>query len=116
MYLIQLAFAGAWAYVFHWGTGVALIALCLLGAYGTQFFALIPVIGPWLVKQLGFLRKDLVWAAVAVAVAMGGMYVGNKDATARCVAKENIVVKQVHKIVKESEKPSTRPDKWDITK
>jgi hypothetical protein len=115
MYLIQLAFAGAWNYVFHWGTGIALIALFLLAAYGTQFFALIPVIGPWLVKQLGFFRKDLVWCAVAVAVAMGGMYVGDKDASARCVAKTRIVTRVVHKAVTRAAKPAGH-DKWDTDK
>lgn len=116
MYLIHLAFAGVWAYVFHWGTGVALIALCLFAAYGTQVIAAVPLVGPFLARGLAPLRKDLLWAAVAVAVAMGGMYVGNKDASARCVAKANVVTSVVHKAVIKATKPASRRDRWDTNK
>jgi hypothetical protein len=100
-----LAFAGAWAYVFHWGTGVAAIVLLLVAAYGTQMVNAIPLIGPKLADFLRPLRYDLLWTAFCIAVFLGGMAVGGHDAKNRCVAKQVVIEKRVQKVIKRAQTP-----------
>ncbi len=112
MWWLQSLFAGAWAFIWHWGTGIALIILLCAGAY---FTTAVPVLGPF----LGRFRKDLLWAAAAIAVFLGGQYIGAQDANRRCAAKQEIVKERVNSIVDgvKSEKPpadgSAPRDKWD---
>lgn len=108
---IELALAGVWHYILHWGIGVALI-ICLLGA--AYFTTAVPLIGP----SLSGMRKDLCWAAFGVAVFLGGHVVGAKDATNRCVAQRVIVEKTVEKAVVKSTTPKSKAkrDRWDDPK
>jgi hypothetical protein len=117
---IQLMFAGIWAGVWHWGVGIALIILLVGGAIFSQA---IPVIGPYLTP----IRKDMLWAAAIIAVFLGGQYLGGRDATARCTAREVVVEKVVDKVVtgvetdpanqpqpeKKGVKRKSPSDRWD---
>lgn len=98
---IQLAFAGLGHYVLHWGIwgGLAagLVALAL-------FSSAIPVVGPYLTA----LRKDLLWAAFGCVLIMYGMFQGGRDAEARCVAKQKVVVMRVDKVVQRTKTPKYR--------
>lgn len=89
---IQSAFAGAWGYIFHWGTGIGLIVLLLVAAY---FTTAIPLIGPFLNK----FRWHLVVAAGGIALFLAGSTVGSRDAMNRCIAKQEIVKKRVEDVV-----------------
>lgn len=69
-------FAGAWSLIWHWGVGVGLIGLCLAGAWFTP---------PW----LPFIqKKDFLWAAAAIAIFMGGQWLGVHDERKIWLARE----------------------------
>lgn len=102
---LQLMFAGAGSFIFHWGTGVALLILCAVIYFAS---ASIPVIGPW----LGKFREQILWVAAAIAVFMAGQAIGARDASNRCEAKQIIVERVVTKVV-DSAKKSTTKDKWN---
>jgi hypothetical protein len=72
-YVFDLAVAGVWSQIWHWGIGIGLIILCLAGAY---FTTAIPLIGPYLKDA----RKDLLWAAAIIAIFLAGQALGAHDA------------------------------------
>jgi hypothetical protein len=98
-YMVQLFFAGVWASVWHWGLGIGLIILLVAGSIFSQS---IPLIGPWLQP----LRKDMLWASAVIAVLLVGEYIGDRDATARCVARQVVVEKIVDKTVDKTKTPA----------
>lgn len=112
---VQLAFAGLWPLVFHWGIGVGAIALCLIGAYGTRLIAGVPLVGPWLSTALSPLRHDLLWAAFGIAIFMAGMAIGTHDEANHCVAKTVVIEKRVDNVVKRTATPKAKKqaDPWD---
>lgn len=111
----SLLFAGSWSLIWHWGVGVGLIVLCLLGAW---FTTAIPIIGPYLTGA----RKDFLWAAFGIAVFLGGNLMGVHDEKAKCEAKsiviEHVVEKAVEQAtprpaVKGKRQRARKPDPWD---
>jgi hypothetical protein len=104
----DLAVAGVWAQVWHWGTGIGLIILCLAGAY---FTTAIPIIGPWLTNA----RKDLLWAAAVIAVFMAGQALGAHDEARKNAAKKVVIEQRVDTVVEKTKTPKARArrDKWD---
>lgn len=104
----DLAVAGVWAQIWHWGTGVGLILLCLAAAY---FTTAIPLIGPYLEGA----RKDLLWAAFGIAVFLAGQALGAHDANRRNVAKQIVVEERVDSVVEKTKTPKYRkmPDRYD---
>lgn len=108
MYFIKLAAAGVWSEVWHWGTGIGLIVLCLAGAY---FTTAIPLIGPYLTHA----RKDLLWAAFGIGVFMAGQALGEHDANRRNAAKQKVVEQHVDSVVQKTTTPRYRKmkDRWD---
>jgi len=107
-YWLQTTFAGVWAYVFHWGIGIASIILLIAGAIFSQS---IPIIGPYLHE----IRKDMLWAAFGIALFLGGQWVGNHDAANRCDKKAVVIEKIVKQVVKGTTTPkaATQKDKYD---
>ena len=91
---LALTFAGAWANIWHLGIGAAAIAVLLALAY-----------------FLPLLRKDFLWAAFAVALLLGGEWIGSRDATAECVAKTVVIEKVVEKAVTQAKTPAARARK-----
>lgn len=108
MYYIHLAVAGAWSQVWHWGTGIGLIVLCLAGAY---FTTAIPIIGPYLKDA----RKDLLWAALGIGVFLAGQALGAHDEARKTAAKQNVVEQKVDGVVEKTKTPRYRKqkDRWD---
>lgn len=102
----ELFWAGSWGVVWHWGTGVGIIILCLVGAFASNA---IPVIGPF----LGGIRKPLLWVAASVAFFLGGEYVGGQDQIAKCVAKTVVIERTVDRVVRET---TPVPDKKPLKK
>lgn len=107
-YWIQTTTAGLWSFIWHWGVGVASIILLVGGAVFSQS---IPLIGPYLHE----LRKDMLWAAAAIALFLGGQWVGARDAANRCEKKAVVIEKIVKQTVKgvQTPKAATQKDKWD---
>lgn len=105
---LQLAFAGVWSMVFHWGLGLGLILLLLAAAF---FTTAIPIIGPYLTNA----RKDLLWAAFGVAVFMAGQALGAHDEKKRNTARQVVIEKTVDKAVQKTTTPQAkaRKDKFD---
>ena len=105
---IQSAFAGVTAYIVHWGFFGSLAAGLVLAGVFSQ---VIPFIGPYLTP----IRRDLYWAAFGCVLIMFGMFIGSKDATNRCVAKQVIITKVVTKAVNKAKTPASRQrhDRWD---
>lgn len=90
-YFIEMAFAGVWSMVWHWGVGIGLIiCLCAL-AY------LLPVY-----------QKDFLYAALLVVVALVFMSIGIRDERTRVAAQQRVLINQVDKVVKGTRTPSSR--------
>lgn len=108
MYFVHMALAGIWSQVWHWGTGIGLIVLCLAGAY---FTTAIPIIGPYLANA----RKDLLWAAGVIAVFLAGQALGAHDEARKDAARQIVVEKRVDSVVEKTKTPKARArsDKWD---
>ena len=110
-----MATAGAGSLLFHWGIGVAIIAICLLLEIFTQELGVIPGIGPFLVGILTPLRKDLLWVAVCTGLCMIVYSLGVHDESKRCVAKAEVVQTTVDKAVRRAVLPPANGmrDKFD---
>jgi hypothetical protein len=112
---IQLAFAGAWAGIWHKGVLYGVIACSLGLAFGSQFLAIIPLVGDGLVKVFAPLRKDLLWVAFIAGVILASEYVGAHDEKLACVAKTVVIETVVNKDVAKTKTPAARAakDPWD---
>lgn len=124
MFAIKLALAGLWPLVWHWGTPVAVIILCLAAEVAIEMFSSsVPFVNLW-VRPL---QKDLLWVAVAAGVFLYGFSDGVKVEHARSLAQQHALTKQVDKVVDQvlkdpvnqpqpevKGKPRVPPrDKWD---
>lgn len=112
---VELLFAGAWASIWHKGVGVVAIVVLLGLAFGSQMLGGIPMIGPFLADFFKPLRKDLLWAAFAVALVLGGEWIGSRDEAARCVAKTVVIEHVTDSAVNKTKTPAARAakDPWD---
>lgn len=104
MYYVHLALAGVWSQVWHWGTGIGLIILCLAGAY---FTTAIPIIGPYLKDA----RRDLLWAAAVIAIFLAGQALGAHDQARKEAAKQIVVEQKVDSVVDKTTTPKYRKQK-----
>lgn len=84
-------FHALWTLVWTWGLGVGLIVLLLLAAWFSPFF-----------------KKDLVYAAVVVAVALVVYGYGQHNDEILCRAREAAVEKKVNAIVAKTKTPAYR--------
>ena len=112
---VELFFAGAWTMIWERGVGFASIAILLFLALGSQMLGGIPMVGPFLAAFFAPLRKDLLWAAFAVALVLGGEYIGAAAEKAKCVAQTVVIEKVVDKSVAKTKTPAARAakDPWD---
>jgi ABC-type Fe3+ transport system permease subunit len=108
---IQLAFAGAWAGLWHKGVLWVVIACSLGLAFGSQLLAIIPGIGAWLVKLFAPLRKDLLWVAFIAGVILASEYVGAHDATLACTARTVVIENVTDTAVSKTKTPAARKQK-----
>jgi hypothetical protein len=115
MTTVELFFAGAWAAIWHKGIGVAAIVILLGLAFGSQMLAGIPMVGPFLARLFAPMRKDLCWAAFAVALVLGGEWIGARDEAARNVAKTVVIEHVTEGAVAKTMTPAARAakDPWD---
>lgn len=104
MFAFHMLTAGIWPFLWHWGIGVAIIILCLAGAF---FSASIPLIGPWLAP----LRKDLEWTAAATAVFLMAHALGARDEAAHNKARQVVIEQKVDDVVKTTRTPRARQQK-----
>ena len=112
---VQLAFAGAWAGIWHKGVLYGVIAVSLGLAFGSQFLAIIPVVGDVLVKFFAPLRKDLLWVAFIAGVILASEYVGAHDANMACTARTVVIENVTDHAVAKTKTPAARAakDPWD---
>ena len=112
---VQLAFAGAWAGIWHKGVLYGVIACSLGLAFGSQFLAIVPVVGDALVKFFAPLRKDLLWVAFIAGVILASEYVGAHDATMACTARTVVIENVTDNAVYKTKTPASRAakDPWD---
>lgn len=98
---IQLFFAGMWDMVWHYGLGIGLIILCVAGAFFSPLF-----------------KKDFLYAAVVIAVAMAFETMGVREEKVHCDAQQAVIEKTVTKVVAKTATPKakTQKDKWDNSK
>jgi hypothetical protein len=96
--LVDYWFAGLWTMVWHWGIGVGLIILLLAAAYFSPLC-----------------KKDFVYAAVIVAVAMFFEGVGVHMEAKYRDAKAAVIQKDVDSAVQEKQTPKAEKSKdpWD---
>jgi hypothetical protein len=111
----QLALAGAWAGIWHKGVLYGVIALSIGLSFGSQFLAVVPVIGDALVKFFAPLRKDLLWVAFIAGVILAAEYVGAHDANLACTARTVVIENVTDKAVAKTKSPAaqTAKDPWD---
>ena len=107
----QLFFAGAWAAIWHKGVLYGVIACSLGLAFGSQFLAIVPVVGDVLVKFFAPLRKDLLWVAFIAGVILASEYVGAHDEKIACVAKTVVIENVVDRDVAKTKTPASRAAK-----
>ena len=81
--MIEWIFAGLWTEIWKAGLGVGLVILLLIAAY---------------FSPIG--KKDFIYAAIIVAVALLLYMRGIHDQSARCVAQQKVVTEQVTAAVK----------------
>lgn len=112
---IQLAFAGAWAGIWHKGILWGVIATSLGLAFLSQWLAVIPAVGPALVDFFKPLRKDLLWVAFIAGVILVSEYVGAHDEKMACVAKTVVIENVTDTAVGKTKTPASRAakDPWD---
>ena len=98
MFLINEAFAGAWALAWHWGAGVFIILACLALAYFSPLY-----------------KKWFLIAAGIVALLLIAYGVGIADQHQREAAQQKVVIQYVDRFVAKTKtkKAQHRPDKWD---
>ena len=98
MFLINEAFAGAWALVWHWGAGVAVILMCLAAAYFSPLY-----------------KKYFLWTAAIVALGLVSYGSGIADQHMREVAQQKVIIKYVDHIVIRShtKRALAQHDRWD---
>ena len=98
MLLINEAFAGAWALVWHWGAGAAAIILLLAAAYFSPLY-----------------KKYFLYAAGIVALCLVSYGTGIADQHIREKAEQKVVIQYVDRVVTatKTKKAHARPDKWD---
>jgi hypothetical protein len=121
---IKLALAGLWPLVWHWGTPVAIIILCLAAELAIGWFsASVPFVATFLKP----LQKDLLWVAAAAGLFLYGFSDGVSVEHTRSIAQQHALTKQVDKVVDQVLKdPANQPqpevkgkariaprDKWD---
>ncbi len=114
-FAIKLFFAGLWPLIFHWGTGVALIVICiLLEVFAGWLQANIPFFGNFIMR----IRRDLLWVAVGIALFLIGGWFTARDMANRCEAQSQVIDRHVKDVVSGVEKPSeqSKPDPWDNPK
>jgi hypothetical protein len=98
---MSLLLAGAWSMVWHWGVGVGLIIVFCAAAWFSPVF-----------------KKDFLYAALLVFVALFFESVGIRDERARVVAQEQVINNKVDDVVKGTQTPASRaaPDPYDSIK
>lgn len=108
MLTLQLIFAGIWSQVWHWGTGIGLIILLVALAW---FTTAVPVIGPYLTNA----RRDLLWAASAVAIFLAGQALGSHDEARKNAAKQVVIENRVDAVVEKTTTPAAKAqkDRWN---
>ena len=112
---IQLAFAGAWAGIWHKGILWGVIGTSLFLALGSQLLAGIPMVGVALADFFKPLRKDLLWVAFIAGVILVSEYVGAHDEKLACVAKTVVIENVTETAVDKTKTPAARrqKDPWD---
>jgi hypothetical protein len=112
---IQLAFAGAWAGIWHKGVLYGIIACSIGLALGSQLLAGIPAVGPPLAAFFKPLRKDLFWVAFIAGVILVSEYIGAHDATLACTARTVVIEHVTDKAVEKTLTPAAKAEKdqWD---
>jgi hypothetical protein len=93
-FLVEYFFAGVWSLVWHWGLGIGLVILCLFMAWFSPLW-----------------KKDFLWAAVVVVMALVFEAVGVHDEAVICNARTVVVEKQVHKVVVGTKNPKAKQKK-----
>lgn len=98
MLTLKLLFAGLWPLVWHWGVGAGLIILCGVGAYFSPLY-----------------KKDFIYAAIIVAIALFFEAVGIHDEQGRVAAQQATLNNAVNSIVEGTETPAAKGkrDKYD---
>ena len=98
MFLVHEALAGAWALVWHWGAGAALVIFCLAAAYFS------PLYKKWFLSAAGIGILCLVLYGSGIA-----------DQHAREAAQQKVVIQYVDRIVIRShtKRALSHPDRWN---
>ena len=93
-FAIDLFFGGLWSMVWHWGIGIGLVILLCGAAFLSPVF-----------------KKDFLYAAGIVVVALFFEGVGIHDERARVAAQEKLINEKVTTVVQGTTTPSSRADK-----
>lgn len=111
MFAIKLFLAGLWPLVWHWGTPVAIIILCLIGEFVIGWFASsVPFIEKWLKP----LQVDLLWIAAAAGIYLWAFSTGIQVENARTKAQSATVTRQIDRVVDEVLKAPENQPKPDV--
>lgn len=93
-FTIDLFLGGLWSMVWHWGIGIGLIILLCAAAYFSPVF-----------------KKDFLYAALLVIVALFFEAVGIHDERARVAAQEKLIGQKVTSVVKDTTTPVSRGER-----
>lgn len=100
-WIVEIWFAGLWTMVWHFGLGIGLFILCIAGAVYSPLF-----------------KKDFLYAAVVVLVALFFEAVGVHMEKVRRDAQAAVIDKAVDTTVDKTETPQAKrsKDRWDNPK
>jgi hypothetical protein len=109
MFAVKLFFAGLWPLIWDYSWPLTIILIIfLIEIFSTTIGIYVPFLAPVLDK----IRKDLLWVAVTIAIALlWGAKVGY-DAKLRCDAKAAVVVEEVSKEVGKAKTDTVKKDRF----
>jgi hypothetical protein len=87
-----------WDMIWQWGLGIGLIILCLVLAYFSPLY-----------------KKDFIWAAAIIIMALLFEGIGIAQEKSHCVAQQQVIVDTVTKVVHSTTTPKSQQqkDKYD---
>ena len=105
--------AGLIPLILHYSYASTIAALLLFLAFGLPVARLLPLVGPFLSPLASILKPLRGYFLIAAVAVIGSIWYGSvlvKDERARCIARTQVIEKEVDKIVRETTPDPSKPE------